>query len=76
MGVYWKMNNMKKSSKWYKYKNKATGDIVEVDKILNFQSINYCVGMKEIVVVLKPVPLCLSQNLKRVTLNWNNGIST
>ena len=29
MGVYWKMNNMKKSSKWYKYKNKATGGIVE-----------------------------------------------
>ena len=23
------MNDMKKSSKWYKYKNKATGDIVE-----------------------------------------------
>ena len=29
MGVYWKMNNMNKSSKWSKYKNKATGDIVE-----------------------------------------------
>ena len=24
-----RMNNMKKSSKWSKYKNKATGDIVE-----------------------------------------------
>ena len=29
MGVYWKMNNMNKSPKWSKYKNKATGDIVE-----------------------------------------------
>ena len=29
MGVYWKMNNMTKGSKWSKYKNKATGDIVE-----------------------------------------------
>ena len=29
MGMYWKMNNMNKSSKWSKYKNKATGDIVE-----------------------------------------------
>ena len=29
MGVYWEMNNMNKSPKWSKYKNKATGDIVE-----------------------------------------------
>ena len=29
MGVYWKMNNMNKGLKWSKYKNKATGDIVE-----------------------------------------------
>ena len=29
MGVYWKMNNMNKSPKWSKYKNKATGNIVE-----------------------------------------------
>ena len=29
MGVYWKMNNMNNGSKWSKYKNKATGDIVE-----------------------------------------------
>ena len=36
MGVYWKMNNMKKSSKWYKYKNKATGDIVEARQNTKF----------------------------------------
>ena len=29
MGVYWKMNNMNKGSKWSKYKNRATGDIIE-----------------------------------------------
>ncbi len=29
MGVYWRMNNMNNGSKWSKYKNKATGDIVE-----------------------------------------------
>ena len=29
MVLYWKMNNMNKGSKWSKYKNKATGDIVE-----------------------------------------------
>ena len=29
MGEYWRMNNMNKGSKWSKYKNKATGYIVE-----------------------------------------------
>ena len=29
MVLYWEMNNMNKGSKWSKYKNKATGDIVE-----------------------------------------------
>ena len=29
MGKYWRMNNMDNGSKWSKYKNKATGDIVE-----------------------------------------------
>ena len=29
MGACWEMNNMNKCSKWSKYKNKTTGDIVE-----------------------------------------------
>ena len=36
MGMYWRMNNMNKGSKWSKYKNKATGDIVEARQNTKF----------------------------------------
>ena len=34
--MYWRMNNMNNGSKWYKYKNKATGDIVEARQNTKF----------------------------------------
>ena len=34
--MYWRMNNMNKGSKWSKYKNKATGDIVEARQNTKF----------------------------------------